>query len=158
MPLGLTLSMLGCRDQGKLDESGLGGRVVDALRGFAIVGGLGPENIGDEGLRIAVVEREPTGLDLYHDAVTRQEDVIGIGKIEAVKERLVGGDGLGSFEAFAIPAAKNVGGDHQLVAAEVGLAGDFVWVDVDELDDPVGIGAGGGGDQIGDRLAGNFYG
>ena len=56
-------------NQGQLDESGLARGVVDPLSGFAKVGGLGPEDVGDEGLRIAVVEREPSGLDLYHDAV-----------------------------------------------------------------------------------------
>ena len=86
--------------------------MIDALGGFAVVGGLGPENVGDEGLRVAVVEREPAGLDLDHDAVAGKEDVVGVGKIEAIEQRLVGGDGLGSFEAFAVAAAENVGGDH----------------------------------------------
>jgi len=45
---------------------------------------------------------------------------------------------------------------HQFVAAHVGLAGDFVGIDVNEFDDPVGIGAGGGGDQIGDGLTADF--
>jgi len=37
--------------------------VVNALGGFAKVGGLGPEDVGHERLRIAVVQREPSGLD-----------------------------------------------------------------------------------------------
>jgi hypothetical protein len=44
----------------EFDEGGVGWGVVDALGGFAIVGGFCPEDVGDEGLRIAVVEREPT--------------------------------------------------------------------------------------------------
>jgi hypothetical protein len=47
------------RNHGQLNKAGLTGRVVNALRGFSIVAGLGPENIGDKGLRIAVVQREP---------------------------------------------------------------------------------------------------
>src|SRR5882762_5865123 len=64
------------RDQRHLDERGLPGRVVDALRRYPIVAGLSPENIGDESLRIAVVQREPARLNLHHDAVARQEHVI----------------------------------------------------------------------------------
>ena len=71
--------------------------MVDALRGFAVVGGLGPENVGHESLRVAVVKRKPARLDLHHDAVARQEDVVGVGEIEAIEQWLVGGDGLGSF-------------------------------------------------------------
>ena len=64
--------------------------------------------------------------------------------------------GFGSFEAFAVAAAENVGGDHQLKAAEVRLAGDFVGIDVDELDDPIGIGAAGGSDDVCNGLAADF--
>src|SRR5690349_10343176 len=82
---------LGRGDQWQLDESGLAGRMVDALGGFAIVGGLGPENVGDEGLRIAVVEWKPARLNLHHNAVAGQEDVIRRGKREAIEQRLVRG-------------------------------------------------------------------
>jgi len=143
-------------DEGEIDEAGVGGGVVDALGGFAVVGGLGPENVGDESLGIAVVEGEPARLDLDHDAMAGKEDVIGVGKIEAIEQRLVGSDGMGSFEAFAIAAAEDVAGDHELIAAEFGLAGNFVGVDVDEFDDPVGVGAAGGSDEVGDRLAADF--
>ena len=131
--------------------------MVDALGGFAVVGWLGPENVGDEGLGVAIIEREPTGLDLDHDAVAGQEDVVNVGKIEAIKERFVGSDWLGCFEAFTVAAAENVSGDHEFVAAEVGLAGNFVGVDVDEFDDPIGIGAAGGSDEVGDGLAADFH-
>jgi len=62
-------------------------------------------------LRIAVVERKPGGLDLHHDAVTGQEDVVGGGKGEAIEQRLVRRDGLGCFEILAVPATENIGGD-----------------------------------------------
>ena len=38
-----------------------------------------------------------------------------------------------------------------------GLRGDFVGVDVDDFDYPIGIGAAGGGDDVGDGLAADFY-
>ena len=49
------------------------------LGGFLVVGGLGEEDVGDEGLGVAVVEGEPCGLDLDHDAVAGEEDVVGVG-------------------------------------------------------------------------------
>jgi len=72
---------------------------------LAIVGGL-PKDVGHKRLWITVVEREPAGLDLHHDAVAGQEDVVCGGKSEAIEQRLVGRDGLGCFEAFAVAARK----------------------------------------------------
>src|ERR1700730_10160472 len=54
---------LGRGDQRQFNEAGLIGRVIDALRGPAVVRRLGPKNTGHESLRIAIVQREPTGLD-----------------------------------------------------------------------------------------------
>src|ERR1700719_2986109 len=88
------------------------GRVIHTLGGFAVVVGLGPENVGDEGLRVAVVEREPTGLDLDHKFVAREEDVVCGGKRESVEERSVARGGFWIFETFAVAAAENVRGDH----------------------------------------------
>ena len=51
---------------GQFDEGLLGWGVVDALGGFFVVVGLGPEDVGNEGLRVAVIKGEPTGLDLDH--------------------------------------------------------------------------------------------
>jgi len=140
------MAALGCRDQWEFDEGGLAGGVVDALGGFAKIGGLGPKGVRDESLRIAIVEREPGGLDLHHDAVAGQKNVIGGGEREAVEERLVWREGFRRFETFAVVAAKNVGGDHELIASHFRLRADFVGVKVDELDDPVGVSAAGGGD------------
>ena len=84
----------GCRDHRQFDEARLARRVVDPLRGFSIILRLGPEDVVDEGLRIAVVEREPARLNLHHDAVARQEDVVRRGQGEAVEQRLAGRDGL----------------------------------------------------------------
>src|ERR1700733_15632869 len=102
-----------------------------------------------------IIEGEPRGLDLDHDAMPGDEDVVGVGQVEAVRFGRVGGDGVGGGEGFAVAAAEDVGGDHELVAAHMWVPGDFIWVDVDELDDPVGVCAGGGGDQVGNRLAGD---
>ncbi len=40
------------------DVAGRSRRVPDLLRRLDVVGGLGVEDVGDEGLRVAVVERE----------------------------------------------------------------------------------------------------
>ena len=63
----------------------------------------------------------------------------------------------GLREALAIAAAEDVLGDGQLVAAQLGLVGHLVGIDVDELDHPVGVGAAGGGDQVGDGLAADVH-
>ena len=47
--------------------------------------------------------------------------------------------------------------DHELIAAHGRLAGDLVGIDVDQLDHPVGVGAAGGGDQVGDRLSADLH-
>ena len=49
------------------------------------------------------------------------------------------------------------GRDHELIAAEVWVLGYFVGIDVDELHDPVGIGAAGGGDEIRDGLSADVH-
>ena len=132
--------------------------MVNTLHGLAVVVGLGPEDVRHEGLRVAVVEGEPAGLDLHHDAVAGQEDVAGVGQGEAVQQRFIGHDRLGGIEVLAISAAEDVGGDHQLVAAHGGLAGDFVGIDVNQLDDPIGVAAAGRGDEVGDGLAADLHG
>ena len=111
--------------------------MVDPLRSLLVVAGFGPEDIGYEGLRIAVIEREPAGLDLHHDAVAGQEDVIRIWQRELVRQRLVGLDGAGGFEALAIADAEDVGGVHQLISSQCRLACDFVGIDIDQLYYPI---------------------
>jgi len=147
----------GCGDERELDEAGLAGSVVDVLGGFAVVAGLGPENVGDERLRIAVVKWEPARLDLHHDPVAGQEDVVRGRQVELVEQRLVGGDGLRRLKALAIAAPENVGGNHQLVAAHGRLARHFVGIDIDQFDDPVRVRAGGGSEEIGDRLSADLH-
>src|ERR1700747_231905 len=88
--------------QRKLDEACLTSRVVDTLHSFPVIPGVGPEDVGHEGLRIPVIEREPAGLHLHHDAVSGQEDVVSGGQRKFIEKRLIGRDGLRSLEALAI--------------------------------------------------------
>ena len=87
-------SASGRRHHRQLDEARLAGRVIDPLRRLAVVRRLRAEDVRHEGLRIAIVEREPARLHLHHDAVARQEDVVRRRQREAVRQRLVGGDRL----------------------------------------------------------------
>src|SRR5450759_5107604 len=102
-------ALLGRHNQGQFDGACLAGRVVETLHGFAVVLRLCKENIGDERLRIAVVQRKPTRLDLHHDAMAGQEDMVRRRQSEAVKQGLVGGDGFCRLQALAIAATEDVG-------------------------------------------------
>ena len=77
-----------------------------------------------------------------------------VGSAKRYGQRLVCFDGFGIGKALTVATAEDVHGDRQLISAEIGLAGDLVRIDVDQLDDPVGICAGSGGDEIGDGLSG----
>ncbi len=91
------------------------GRGVDALGGGVEVAGLGFHDVGDEGLRVAVVEGEPGALDLDYDFVTFEEGVVGGVEAEFVFFGGVGGGGLWVIEAFAITAAEDFGVDDELI-------------------------------------------
>src|SRR5437588_7839867 len=119
------LRTLRCAHPRQFDETRLARRVINALRGFSVVAGFGPENTRHKRLRIAIVEGEPAGLDLHHDAVSRQENVVRRRQVESVKPGLVRRDGFGSLQALAITAAEDVCGNHQLVAAHFFLTCDF---------------------------------
>ena len=60
------------------------GAGVDGDGGRLIVGGLGFHDVGHEGLRVAVIEREPGALDFDHHRVAGLEDVINIVQREFV--------------------------------------------------------------------------
>src|SRR5262245_53937450 len=104
--------------------------MINPLRGLAVFLRLGPEDVGREGLRIAVVKREPARLNLRHYAVARQEDVVRRWQRESIEQRLIGFNGFSRLQALAVSPAKDVGGDHQLIAAHLWLAGDFVGINV----------------------------
>src|SRR5207244_446386 len=63
-------------------------------------------------MRIAIIQREPTGLNLYHDAVSGEENVVRCGQVETVDQRFVGRQRFRSLRALAIAAAKDVSGNH----------------------------------------------
>jgi hypothetical protein len=69
-------------DHRQLDVRRLGARVEDALGCLLMVARLGEKDVGNEGLRVAVVEREPARLDLHHDPMAGLEDA-GARKAEA---------------------------------------------------------------------------
>src|SRR5579862_584476 len=79
--------------------------------------------------------------------------MVGRREGESIGEGLVGLDGLGIGEAFAVAAAEDIHANGKLIAAEFGMVGNLVGINIDEFDDPVGVGAAGGGDEVGDWLA-----
>lgn len=100
------------RDQGEFDETRVVWRMVNPLDSSPVLSRLGKKDVGYEGLRVSVVEREPARLDLRHDPVAWPEDVIRRGQGKAVQEWRIGRDGFGVLEALAIATAKNIGRDH----------------------------------------------
>ena len=48
------------------------GAVINALGCFLEIFRLRPKNVRNECLRITIVKREPAGLDLHHNPVTRK--------------------------------------------------------------------------------------
>ncbi len=96
----------------QFDEAGIAGRVIDPLCCFLVVLHLREENVANERLRIAVVQREPSGLDLHHDAMSWKENMVRMGQPEFIKERLTRRDRFRGFKTFAISAAKDVRGHH----------------------------------------------
>src|SRR5208282_5172601 len=99
-------------DDGQLNKTLLARSMKHALYRLAIILRLGPENARHERLWVPVVERKPARLDLHHDPVPRQKDVVGIRQSKAVEQRLVAGNRLGALQAFAIAPAKNIRGNH----------------------------------------------
>ena len=77
------------RDDRQFDEAGLLRRVIHALHGLAIVGRLGPEDVRDERLRVAVVQRETSSIGPAPSPMARQKDVVRRGQREAVQQRRV---------------------------------------------------------------------
>ncbi len=59
-------------------------------------------------------------LDLGHDPVAREEPVDLLVEVDREGSDRVGGTGFGFAEALEVTAPHDVGGHHQLVAAELG--------------------------------------
>src|SRR5579859_561497 len=125
----------------------------DGLRRALVISRLGPEDIGHKSLRIAIVEREPAGLHLHHDAVAGQKNVVGCRQLEAIEQGRIGFDRLRRLHAFAIAPAENVHGYRELVTAHVRLSCDFIRIHINHLYHPVSVSACGGGHQVHHRLA-----
>src|SRR5262245_7794836 len=73
------------RHHRKIDEAG----VINPLSRFDVILWFGEENVRNEGLRIPVVQRKPTRLDLHHDSMTAFKCVIGRRKNEPVRQGFV---------------------------------------------------------------------
>src|SRR5713101_1692729 len=74
--------------------------VIHALGGLHKIRRLRIRNV-DEGLRVAVGEREPRTLNLHHDAVPAPESVVDVLHREADLLNLAGSEGLWLFETVA---------------------------------------------------------
>src|SRR5436853_7170475 len=61
-----------CPHHRQLHEACLTWRVVNTLLSFPVIPVFCPENVGHDSLRIAIIQRERTGLNLYHDAESEQ--------------------------------------------------------------------------------------
>ena len=121
---------------------------VDAVRRRAEVARRGVEDVGHERLRVAVVHREPGALHLDHDPVTLPEGVALLVQVDDVLVDRVRRDRPRAVESLAIASAHDLARDHELVTAEHRALGDRIGEDVDELRHPVGVAAGGRGEQV----------
>jgi hypothetical protein len=72
-------------NHGKADTAGMAGWVVNALGSLLIISWLSQKNIGNKLLRVSIVQGEPGGLDLDHQMMTAEKDVI-----RGRKSKLVG--------------------------------------------------------------------
>src|SRR5262249_1958615 len=126
-------------DQRQLNEARLPGSVVHSLDRFSVISGLGPEDIRNERLWVPVIQREPARLHLHHHAMTRKEDVVRGRQRKAIQQRLVGFDRFGPLQTLAITSTKDVRRDHQLITAQLRLARYLIGINIDELDDPIGV-------------------
>src|ERR1035437_8286087 len=80
----------------------------DALHRLLVVPRLGPKNIRHKRLWIAVIQRKPARLNLHHDPVPGQKNMVRRRQHEAVEQSLVGRDRLRSLQALRVTPAKNV--------------------------------------------------
>ncbi len=142
-----------CGNYRQIDKTGFTARVINPLNRLYVVIRFGEEDIGHESLRISIIEGKPARLDLHHDPVTGQKNVIHRGQDELVGQRGIRRNRFRRLETFPISAAKNIHGNIQLIPAHLRPARHFVWIYIDELHHPVTIRSAGGSDKIHQRRA-----
>jgi hypothetical protein len=120
--------------------------VINGLRCDLVVCRPRIHDAGNVSLRIPIIERKPAALDLYHQPMTALERMGHLGHREGLIRRLVWGHRSWGTEALSIATAKYVGRDHEFVAAHAGLGGILVGENIDQLDDPINVGASRSGD------------
>src|ERR1022692_3133738 len=74
----------------------------DALHRLLVVPRLGPKNIRHKRLWIAVIQRKPARLNLHHDPVPGQKNMVRRRQHEAVEQSLVGRDRLRRLQALPV--------------------------------------------------------
>src|SRR5437868_14675896 len=103
---------LRCGYERQLYEAGFSRSVIDSLHGFSVVSGFGPEDVRHKCLRVSVVERKPRRLNLNHNSMALQKNVIRSRQSEAVGQRFVRFDGLLRFDTVELSTAEDVHDDY----------------------------------------------
>lgn len=114
-------------------------RVPYSLHGLLIVFWLSEEDAVNKRLRVSIVQWKPARLDLHHEAMSRLKHMIRRRKGKAIWKRFVRRNRPWYLQTFTITSAKDVGGNHELVATHLRIASDFVGVDINEFYYPVAI-------------------
>ncbi len=123
-----------------------------SLRRDLIIGWLGVENILDEFLWIAIIQRKPCALHLHHNAMSFLERVIVRPEVYRVFVDVVGINRGRLFKALSISAAKNFVGNHQLIARHI-LFARLIRIDVNQFHYPVAVRSRSRREQMCDYLA-----
>src|SRR2546430_7928014 len=114
-------------------------RAVPAMQSRLVVLRARLEDVGHEGLRIPVVQREPAALDLNHDAVAFSERVRLLVQVHGERLDRVRRDRLRTLPALAVAPAHEASGHHQLVPLHLRPAPHAIAVDPDALRYPLAI-------------------
>src|SRR5438876_6840676 len=91
-------SRLPRRDQRQLNKTCFAGQMINPLCSFLKISRLRPKDVLHKRLRVAIIERKPTRLNLDHDSMPRQKDMVRSWQGPAIKQRLVRRDRFGSFQ------------------------------------------------------------
>ena len=144
-------------------------RTVDSLGRGNEVRGARFVDAGHKLLRVAIDQGKPSGLNLDHNAMALQKDVIVIAQWNLPFGRFIGRQRVRLFVADEITAATDLHGDGQLVAIQrlrvlTGLGAlvrvpgrllSVVGINVDQFHDEVRIGARSGCKEFGGERPGD---